>query len=401
MRNIIAVTKYKATESDRATLIRNLCDLSVQGLVSMYDGDRNGFCYRVRKTEQGIVCDGESLRYTIITLLGLKRYEQHLGPSPISIREAFNETVNKSASIEYSGDAGLLLWLTAMAAPERLDEVYSKLDIAKTWGSYRDASEGMTTELSWLLTGLCYAMLVGGRHLPGLADTAAQVYYRVKANFGGKGIFRHQHGKSIIGALRGNIGCFADQVYPIYAFTRFAETHGSPEALEISRQCSDAICGLQGSHGQWWWYYDAKTGGIAGRYPVYSVHQEGMAPMALFAAAEKTGADYEVPIYKGLEWITGNNELGVDMRDFARRTIWRNFYEKRWNHNRKLELLAAILGNHTHEDDQVNLEILYECRPYCFGWLLYAFADKVDAQLTMDHVLDRGASRAHEIEAQY
>lgn len=385
MSNIIAVKNYKSTGSDRTTLIRNLCDLSVQGLIPMYDGDRNIFCYRVRKTEQGIVCYGESFRYTIITLLGLKRYEQHIGPSPICIREVLTEAVNRSASIKYSGDAGLLLWLTAMAAPEQLEEVYSRLDIANAWESFRDASDGMTTELSWLLTGLCYAILKGDRQLPRVAETATKVYDRIKANFGGKGIFRHQHDRSLIGALRGNIGCFADQVYPIYALTRFAETHSSSDALEISQQCSDAICNLQGSHGQWWWYYDAKTGKTAGRYPVYSVHQAGMAPMALFAAAEKTGANYEAAIYKGLEWITGKNELGVDMRDVARRTIWRNFYEKRWNHNRKLELLTAIIGNRTHEDDHVNVEILYECRPYCLGWLLYAFADKVDAQLTVDH----------------
>jgi len=379
MQNINASEKYKPKGSDRISLIRSLCDQSIQGLERMFDRNKKVFCYRVRKTEEGIVCDGESFRYTIITLLGLKRYEQHIGSSPISIREVLNELVNKSASIKYSGDAGLLLWLTAMAAPKQLEEVYSRLDIANAWESFRDASDGMTTELSWLLTGLCYAILKGDGQLPRVAETATKVYDTIKANFGRKGIFRHQHGRSVIGALRGNIGCFADQVYPIYAFTRFAETHSSSEALEISRQCSDAICDLQGSHGQWWWYYDAKTGKTAGRYPVYSVHQEGMAPMALFAAAEKTGADYEAPIYKGLEWITGNNELGVDMRDFARRTIWRNFYERRWNHNRKFELVAAILGNRTHDDDHVNLEILYECRPYCLGWLLYAFADKVNA----------------------
>lgn len=388
MRNVIGAEKSRLTGNDIITLVRSLCDLSAQGLVPMFDRNRKAFCYRVRKTTEGVVCDGESFRYTIIALLGLNRYEQHLGPSPISIREAFNEAVNKSVSIEYSGDAGLLLWLTAMAAPERLNEVYSRLDIAKTWRNYRDAAEGMTTELSWLLTGLCYAMLKGGRPLPGLADTAVEVFDRIKANFGGKGIFRHQHGKSIIGALRSNIGCFADQVYPIYAFSRFAETHGSSEALEMSRQCSDAICDLQGSHGQWWWYYNAKTGKTAGRYPVFSVHQEAMAPMALFAAAERTGADYESHIYKGLEWITGKNELGIDMRDFARRTIWRNFYEKKWKQNRKLELLSAIIGNRTDESAPVDLEILHECRPYCFGWLLYAFADRAGEPPSMRNAVN-------------
>lgn len=377
MPDVILAEKSRPMGSDRIALVRSLCELSVQGLVPMFDREKRVFCYRVRKRTEGVVRDGESFRYTIIALLGLKRYEQHLGPSPIPITETLNEAIRKRGSIGYAGDAGLLLWLTAMADPERLDEVYSGLDISRTWKSYRDASSGMTTELSWLLTGLCYAMLKGTRSASGLADTAVEVYERIRANYGWKGVFGHQHGRSIIGALRGNIGCFADQVYPIYAFAKFAETYGSREALEICRQCSDTICQLQGSHGQWWWYYNAKTGRTAGRYPVFSVHQEAMAPMALFAAAERTGVDYEAPVYKGLEWILGKNELGIDMRDLSRKTIWRNFCEKRWKQNRKLELLSAMLGNPTDESALVDLEILYECRPYCFGWLLYAFADKV------------------------
>ena len=375
MRNVITDDKASPTVIERKILVRDLCDFSVKGLDPMFDPDKKVFCHRLKKTKDGIEREGESFRYTIITLLGLKRYEQQFGSSPISIIEIFNEALNKSKSIAYAGDAGLLLWLTAMVAPERLGEVYSRLDITKIWGHYQDATKGMTTELSWLLTGLCYAMLKGGRPLPGLTDTAVAVFNRIKGNYGGRGIFRHQHGNSITGALRGNIGCFADQVYPIYALTRFAETHGNSEALAMAGQCSETICELQGSYGQWWWHYDARTGKTAGRYPVYSVHQEGMAPMALFAAAERTGADYEGPIYKGLEWILGKNELGIDMRDSTRNTIWRNFYQKKWKQNS--ELLLAMIGNRAPENAPAALEVLYESRPYCFGWLLYAFAEKV------------------------
>jgi hypothetical protein len=386
MHHVMAAGKPRQTGSERETLVRDLCDFSVKGLVPMFDRDKKVFCYRVRKTQDGIVPEGESFRYTIITLLGLKRYEQHLGSSPISILEVFNETLNRSASIEYAGDAGLLLWLTAMVAPERFGEVNSRLDITRTWKSYPDATRGMTTELSWLLTGLCYAMLKGDKALPGLTDTAAEVFNRIRENYGRKGIFKHQHGKTMAGALRGNIGCFADQIYPIYALTKFAETHRGSEALAMAGQCSETICELQGSYGQWWWHYDARTGKTAGRYPVFSVHQEGMAPMALFATAERTGANYEAPIYKGLEWILGKNELGIDMRDFACNTIWRSFYQKKWKQNR--ELLSAMIGNRVNEKAPADLEILYECRPYCFGWLLYAFADKVGKQPSMQSALN-------------
>lgn len=386
MRNVIAADNSRQTGSERETLVRNLCELSVKGLVPMFDRDKKVFCYRVRKTKEGIVRESESFRYTIMTLLGLKRYEQHFGSSPISIPEVFNEAFSRSAAIEYAGDAGLLLWLTATVAPDRLGEVYHRLDIKETWKNYQDATRGMTTELSWLLTGLCYTMMNGGQALPGLTDTAEEVFKRIKGNYGGKGIFRHQHGRSFAGALRGNIGCFADQIYPIYALTRFAETHGKSEALTMIRQCSETICELQGSYGQWWWHYDARTGKTAGRYPVFSVHQEGMAPMALFAAAGRTGVDYEASIYKGLGWILGENELGIDMRDPVRNAIWRSFYQKKWKQNR--ELLLAMMGNRMDEKAPADLEVLYECRPYCFGWLLYAFADKVGKQPSMHYTLN-------------
>src|SRR5574341_1477644 len=129
MRNSMAADKSMKAGSEIETLVRDLCDFSVKGLVPMFDRDKKAFCYRVRKTKDGIIPDGESFRYTIITLLGLKRYEQHFGSSPISIPEVFNDTLSKSISIEYAGDAGLLLWLIAMVAPERLGEVYSKLEI--------------------------------------------------------------------------------------------------------------------------------------------------------------------------------------------------------------------------------------------------------------------------------
>jgi hypothetical protein len=383
MHNVIAADKLGQTRSAREKLVRNLCEFAVKGLIPMFDRDKKVFCYRARKTKEGIVCDGESFRYTIITLLGLKRYEQYFGSTPISILDVVNEVLKKSTSIGYAGDAGLLLWLTAMTVPDRLGEVYSMLDIARTWRNYPDATNGMTTELSWYLTGLCYAKLKGGQSLPGLTDTATDVFNIIKENYGGKGIFRHRHVKSMAGVLRGHIGCFADQVYPIYALTRYSETHGNNEALTMARECSETICELQGSYGQWWWHYDARTGRTAGRYPVFSVHQEGMAPMALFASSERAGGDYDAAIYKGLEWILGKNELGIDMRDPARNTIWRNIHRNTWRQYR--ELLSTMMGGRADEKAPADLEVLYECRSYCFGWLLYAFANKAGQEPTTNH----------------
>ena len=371
---MMTTKKTILAESKRETLVRNLCDFAIKGLIPMLYPEKSIFCERIRKAENGIVCEGESFRYTIITLLGLKRYEQYFTLSPIPIIHIFNKMLNRISTIKNAGDAGLFLWLTAMVEPDKLIEINNILDIANTWPSYQDAAKGLTTELSWLLTGICYTIEKEGKALAMLNDTAVEVFKRIKNNYSKKGLFGHQSGKTIGGAIRGNIGCFADQVYPIYALAKFSETHDEKEALTMARQCSQAICELQGAYGQWWWHYDVTNGKVAGRYPVFSVHQEGMAPMALIAASEKTGENYETCIYKGIDWITGKNELGIDFRDDKRNVIWRNLHRPKWK--QRQELLSAMIGMDTIKKDAKDLEILYECRPYNFGWLLYALAEK-------------------------
>ena len=77
--------------------------------------------------------------------------------------------------------------------------------------------------------------------------------------------------------------CFADFVYPIQALSHYHMALGCPEAMDAATRCADRMCKLQGPAGQWWWHFDVRTGQGVERYPVYAVHQEAMAPMALRA----------------------------------------------------------------------------------------------------------------------
>ena len=138
-------------------------------------------------------------------------------------------------------------------------------------------------------------------------------------------------------------------------------------------QCAATGLHLQGPLGQWWWHYDSRNSRVVGRYPVYSVHQEGMAPMALFALGEVLRSDYGPWIYKGLQWISGTNELNRDMRDDSANVIWRCAYHK--NHKRYLETAWASLTTSEAGTSSDDLQVLYECRPYELGWLLYAFGN--------------------------
>ena len=248
---------------------------------------------------------------------------------------------------------------------------------------YPDAARGCTMELAWYLTGLTCGLQAAEQNAATqnattedarLEEQARQTVLRLIENQGTSGIFGHQaRGKSLAGALRGKIGSFADQVYPIYALSRFVRLTGDQQLLQRALQCARTICQRQGPNGEWWWHYDASSGEVTETYPVYSVHQDGMAPMALFALQEAAGEDFTGPIGNGLEWIAGQNDLQLDMRDPAESVIWRNLELPRTE-----RLLRHLAGsdNGAWRAPVERLRVNFECRPYELGWALYALAGR-------------------------
>src|SRR5262249_44595348 len=155
--------------------------------------------------------------------------------------------------------------------------------------------ERNTMELSWFLTGLSYA---------GISNLAQKTYELLRSNQGPHGFFGHSASTgTVAGRFRGAVGSFADQVYPIYAFSSFYIAFQNESAWNVASKCARATCASQGPLGQWWWHYDAKSGRVVQHYPVYSVHQHAMGPMALFKAMQTGRSDFTEPILKGLSWI--------------------------------------------------------------------------------------------------
>jgi hypothetical protein len=355
--------------------IRELFQLAAEGLVEMFDPKTQLFCFRLNRTPNGLVREGSSRRYTMMALLGLHQLEIAGTQSPINVKATFDNLVRTGDQMDDLGDLGLLLWLCALVSPQDLERIYSKIDIRNALIHYGAAREGRTMELSWFLSGLAHATLASGQRFPDVANTAVKTYELIKRNQGGRGIFGHlARGKSLAGLFRGGIGSFADQVYPIYAFSKFAEAYHVPEALQSAMNCAEAICRAQGRLGQWWWHYNSWTGKTVEQYPVYSVHQHGMAPMALFALAEATRKDFTPAIFKGLQWIAGNNELGSDFRNRAGNVIWRSAYHD--GIGRHFRLAMTLLNRGESLNPPAKMNVKFECRPYELGWLLYALAGR-------------------------
>jgi len=358
-------------QTEQVLTVKNLVTRAVCGLPQMFDSRSGLFCYKVKKTADSLVQEAVSHRYTVMTLLGLHRLEQSGTRSPIELKPILERLLADIRWADNVGDFGLLLWLVCIVAPERLDELDSRISIANCSKTRLETDQGITMRLAWFLTGISYYAQVSGRPEK-VKDIASETYKRLTANQGKGGYFSHQAMRGIKGSLRGWMGSFADQVYPIYGMTQFAQVFGDKTALQRATECAIAICEAQGPLGQWWWHYDSRKGSVFEEYPVFSVHQHGMAPMTLLALSRATGTNFDRWIYKGLEWIDRKNELAVNMEDVSANVIWRCI--RRSPLRRVSDALLHSGANHGNSRPN-GLKVLFECRPYELGWLLYGLVD--------------------------
>jgi hypothetical protein len=353
----------------------------------MLDPQTGIFCNTSRRTSAGMVREGLSHRYTMMTLLGLRRYEGTGSRSPVETAPVLERLLGETSWVNCAGDLGLLLWTVAELAPERLAKVYQSVRANQALNRFSDARHGYTMEVSFYLTGLARCCLAGYGDLSGLTEQIEVARRILERNAGPSGVYGHLSSSGCwAGRLRGRIGTFADQVYPTIAFSVLAQARNDEKAKLAARRTAERICQLQGPYGEWCWHYDSHSGRVVSRYPVYSVHQHAMAPMMLFAAAEATGQDFSQAIYRGLEWISGNNELQRDFVEPSLGLVWRCIYldrEGAWT-----DAALRFSGIRSDSANPNRLKTRYECRPYELGWLLYAFAGRGEARSTARSVSD-------------
>ncbi len=358
--------------------LRALLAVANVGLVPMLDPQEQLFCQKYVVNANGAARVGISQRYTAMTLLGLREMELAGFASSIDMQAVFEALLRKTDWIQGVGDLGLLIWVVSVFDPGRVETLLDQFACESAMKRYADAREALTMETSWFLTGLCFAASLSSKLRGRLTDLAVDAYRRIKKNQGEFAFFGHMStSHSMAGRLRGAIGSFADQVYPIIAMSKCARAFSIEEALTPGLECARAICRAQGELGQWWWLYDSRNGRIASRYPVYAVHQHGMAPMALFAAEEATGESFESFAFKGLDWIYGQNELHKDMRE--QNLIWRCIRSAQPK-SKYLEVAGSLFGMGGGPIPAHKLQVLTEQWPYEYGWMLYGLARKVERQ---------------------
>jgi hypothetical protein len=365
----VGVIDRTAGKGPAGPSIHALRSLALSGLGPMYDRGAGRFVFRVRRTETGVVCEGTSARYTAITAIGLVNEDANVARDILggdALDAVVRRLVDDTDDLTNLGDLALTAWAGRLV----------DCDTSRVWKRIAslqpETAAHPTVEAAWVLS----ASVVDARTAPGgLSERmAARLINAFSAD---AGLFPHALGAK--GSLRAHVSCFADFVYPTMALAQFGSAAGHRESIICATRAAETMSFLQGSHGQWWWHFDYRTGRVVESYPVYAVHQDSMAPMAFLAVADAIGRDYRVAINRGLGWLWKSPELrGRTLIDPSANLIWRKVARREpAKLSRGVQAMVSRLSADIRAPGLDQLfpptAIDYEDRPYHLGWILYAW----------------------------
>jgi hypothetical protein len=354
------------------SMIERMLKLSEQALPTMFRSDRHEFGFTMKRRDHAKQLEGSSVRYGAIVLLGAGYLEEELQRQIFGGESAFEfcgRLIAAGQTITNAGDLALIAWAAAMLEHPKADVAFDRLQERLS-----TLSNAYTVEIAWALSALS-----AGQELHGGVKAQARVIQRrlIRA-FNSRGDLFGRY-VPVRRGVRGHVGCFADQVYPIQALSRFHHAFGGDqESLDIAARVANKICSLQGPDGQWWWHYDVRTGQVVEGYPVYSVHQNSMAPMALLDLQEAGGPDHSQAIRRGVMWMGNAAEINQSLIDEEQLVIWRKVCR---NDPKKLVRKLRAAASWIHPALRLRIfdllfrpeSIDFECRPYHLGWILHAW----------------------------
>ncbi len=369
-----------------ADLVRRLIELACRTLPLAYRAGQFAHTMVAVTGPDGrraITPRGESVRYALIALLGLRRLPPDRcaavlgGGDPVDLLDLIMKRIDELTS---PGDVALACWVAAEADHGDLPRALRRLrelDLAAAAG-WPDSGDDQidVVAAAWVITALVAAR--------GMADVEQHLAAARRRLLTARQVcFGHLIGGRQA-AYRRHVGSFADQVYPIQALARLHASSDDPAALAAAQETAAVICRAQGADGQWWWHYDARSGTVIEGYPVYSVHQHAMAPMALLDLAEAGGQAHTGPICRGLSWLAAPPETAWPLVTDDPPVIWRKV--ARDDRRKLVRGVRAAVSGFAPRLRLKGLDRLfppgvidYECRPYELGWLLFTWLpDLVD-----------------------
>lgn len=359
-------------DPEGADLVRRLIRLSVPNLTRAYVGSGDfAFTLSGSRGPDGawqVRPVGRSLRYGAIAALGVLRLPEPDQRAILGGEDGHDLVGRLAKRIDQAtslGDVALLCWAAAQAGHGELAHALDRL-------GHLDRRDDTVAVMAaaWVVT----ALVAARPHADVEAHLAAA---RTRLLAACDVIYPHASGTASAW-YRSHVGSFADQVYPVQALSRLHGSADDPRALAAAESVAAAICRAQGAGGQWWWHYDARTGGVVEGYPVYSVHQHAMAPMALLDLADAGGRQHLDALCRGLRWLARPPEVAESLILEEPPVTWRKV--ARGDRGKAVRALRAAS---TRLQPRLRLAALdrvfrpgvidRECRPYELGWLLAAW----------------------------
>jgi hypothetical protein len=364
-----------------AELVRRLLDIAVGGLPRTFvDGN---FVFRVdgARVEDNawkLTSAGKSHRYGTIAALGLLRLPGDVQRSVLSGETCHDLVGSLALRLDENtglGDAALTCWALAECRHDALPQALDRL-------AQLDDPERPTyvVDAAWIVSAL-----VAARSLAPVEEHLERARRRLLAARRNVLFPRNTEGSG--SWYRGHVGSFADQVYPLQALARLHASGDDQLALAAANEVAEAICTAQGESGQWWWHYDSRLGSVVEGYPVYSVHQHSMAPMALMDLIDAGGQSHLESIHRGLEWLARPPETIEALILDDPPITWRKV--ARGDRRKTVRGLRAT-STRVHPGWRLSImdrmfppgRVDHECRPYELGWLLFTWLSAVQERET-------------------
>lgn len=322
------------------------------------------YCTELRA--DGARRQGRSIRYSAMVALGLLRARDSGFEIDTGLEDLVELLLSSADDRSLTpGDLGLLLWLDRRAGSDRAEGLLAVLERRLERSGGLESRDAM--EVAWIALGASECVRSGAN------GPAGRVFRMARTQLVGP------HRRTSTGLLlhrglgwRSRFPNFASQIYGLLALSRMARL-GDPETLIAARSVADALLRLQRPDGGWPWIFDAIQGTIVEPYPLYSVHQDAMAPIGLFELYEAAGDDrYREAAARGIDWIYGGNDLDRPLLDPDRRMLYRSI--RRTSPWDRIALYAstsaAFAGVSLDARWRTPLEINRTDRPYHLGWIL-------------------------------
>ncbi len=315
------------------------------------------------------------LRYSITCFLGLRaasrgRYAREHWLNRIEARvESFVR--GESSAVTRPSDLGLLLVLTAPNADLRVHSTSSIRRLRRVVAS-TGRHELNVQDLSWMLWGAADAARGG---LPGAHALAACVYDRLVRDYVEPASALPEHRPVW---WRQHLVSFGGLSYYLRAIHEYSVLTREEGPRELFWRGVQAALEVQEPDGAWPWLISAATGRALERYPVFTVHQVGMAPLFLVPALEAGIAPAGAALARGAAWVTGANELGLPMFLESPTFMYRSL-KRRELFPRPERYVRAIRRARSKDLQQVRPRqravLDRRSHTYEWGWLLFAHSE--------------------------